>query len=360
MTGIDSYSTTPATNATATGGSVNWAEGQAPSTVNNTSRQMLADLRSYVNDLVWFQYGTGDQGAGNIAVPAVYASATSFTITGADVTVPYHVGRRVRAVGSATGTIYGTISATSYNGGNTTTTVTVRWDSGSLSNETLVISLSQIPVTGTPAPVSNVFAAAGGTADALTAAFTPITTSLTDGLQHYVRAASANATTTPTYAPDSLPAHTITKFGGAALIAGDIQAGHELILRYRLSATRWELLNPFPNYVEGTWTPVDNSGASLSLTINRAIYRRIGNLVTIQASITYPSTVSGANASLSGLPFAVPANGGATAYIATSSSFAVANSGASTIAIVQASGNAQSNSSISTGTLIFSLTYSVT
>lgn len=150
MTGIDSYSTTPATNATADGGAINWAEGQPPSSVNNTARQMLADTRGAFNDLVWFDYGTGDQGAGNIAVPSVYLSSTSFTITGADVTLVYESGRRVRAIGSSTGTIYGSISTSSYNSGNTKTTVTVLWDSGSLSNETLVICLSQIPVTGAP------------------------------------------------------------------------------------------------------------------------------------------------------------------------------------------------------------------
>lgn len=150
MTGIDSYSITPATNATADGGSINWAEGQPPSSVNNTARQMLADTRTSYNDLIWFQYGTGDQGAGNLAVPSVYASGTSFTITGADVTLVYTANRRVRAVGVSTGTIYGTIASSSYNSGNTKTTVVVVWDSGSLSNETLTISLSQIPATGSP------------------------------------------------------------------------------------------------------------------------------------------------------------------------------------------------------------------
>jgi len=150
MSGIDSYSTTPATNAAATGGAVNWAEGQPPSTVNNSARQNMADTRGAFNDLIWFNYGTGEQGASDLAVPSVYASSTSFTITGADVTLIYTAGRRVRAVGTGTGTIYGTISSSSYNGGNTTTTVNVVWDSGSLSNETIVVSLSQIPVTGGP------------------------------------------------------------------------------------------------------------------------------------------------------------------------------------------------------------------
>lgn len=162
MTGIDSYSITPATNATADGGAINWAEGQPPSSVNNTARQWMADERARQNDLIWFQYGTGDQGAGNLAVPSVYSSGTAFTITGADVTTVYNIGRRVRAVGSGTGTIYGTISSSSYNSGNSTTTINVTWDSGSLSNETLVISLSQIPVTGNPVPNAAPYGFIGG------------------------------------------------------------------------------------------------------------------------------------------------------------------------------------------------------
>ena len=60
-----------------------------------------------------------------------------------------------------------------------------------------------------------------------------------------VGATAANATTTPTFSPNGLTARTIVKTGGNALAAGDIVGdGHELILRYLLASTRWELLNP--------------------------------------------------------------------------------------------------------------------
>ncbi len=149
MSGVDSYSTTPATNATATGGAINYSEGMPPSAVNNTGRQEMADIRSAFNDLAWFQYGSGDQNtATHLALPGVYASGTSWTYAGVDVTTAFHTGRRVRAVGVSTGTIYGTISSSSF---STNTTVNAVWDSGaSLSNETLTISLSQVPVTGQP------------------------------------------------------------------------------------------------------------------------------------------------------------------------------------------------------------------
>lgn len=58
----------------------------------------------------------------------------------------------------------------------------------------------------------------------------------------------------------------------------------------------------------GTWTPADGSGAGLAITVNDARYWKLGSLVIASCSITYPATASGANAVLSGLPFAVDAN----------------------------------------------------
>lgn len=85
----------------------------------------------------------------------------------------------------------------------------------------------------------------GGAADAITATYSPVLTALVDGQLCHVRATAANATTTPTFAPNGLTAHTIVKEGGSALALGDIVGdGHELILRYDLANTRWDLLNP--------------------------------------------------------------------------------------------------------------------
>lgn len=93
--------------------------------------------------------------------------------------------------------------------------------------------------------IPTLWATGGGTADAITATYSPANTTLTDGLLLGVRATAANATTTPTFSPDGLTAHTITKLGGAALQPGDIKGAlTELLLRYNLANTRWELLNP--------------------------------------------------------------------------------------------------------------------
>jgi hypothetical protein len=89
-----------------------------------------------------------------------------------------------------------------------------------------------------------VWAVAGGTADAITATYSPATTAPADGQLYYVRATAANMTATPTFAPDGQTARTITKFGNKALGIGDIYgAGQELILRYRTSDTKYEWLN---------------------------------------------------------------------------------------------------------------------
>lgn len=145
MAGIKEYDTTAGNNSTIN--SIDISEGCAPSGINNAIRQILADSRSQWNDANWFEYGDGD-GSFTIA----YASGTSFTVNGIDVTSIYHAGRRVRAVGSSTGTIYGTISSSSF---STNTTVNVTWDSGSLSNESLTISLSILDSTNSGIPVLN-------------------------------------------------------------------------------------------------------------------------------------------------------------------------------------------------------------
>jgi len=137
MADIKAWSSTAADNNSAPPDG--WPENQLPSTVNNCGRETMAAVRRWYEDAEWRDFGD----------TCTYASGTSFTVSG-DLTARYVVNRRIRAVGSATGTIYGTISSSSYS--NPTTTVTVTWDSGSLSSETLAISLG---VTPTNKPIAN-------------------------------------------------------------------------------------------------------------------------------------------------------------------------------------------------------------
>lgn len=89
--------------------------------------------------------------------------------------------------------------------------------------------------------------AASGTADAITGAYTPAISVLANGMTLYVRASSANATTTPTFTPASgtIAAKQIVKGAGSALAAGDIAGGgHWIELQYDLTLDKWVLLNP--------------------------------------------------------------------------------------------------------------------
>jgi hypothetical protein len=142
MAGIKDYSST-ASNNTSVGG-VSIAEGMLPSNINNAFRAVTADIREWYNDSQWVIYGDGDG-----SFTAAYASATSFTINGVNVTGFYHADRRIKAVGSSTGTIYGTIASSSF---SSNTTVNVTWDSGSLSSETLTIYVGALSKSNTSLP----------------------------------------------------------------------------------------------------------------------------------------------------------------------------------------------------------------
>jgi hypothetical protein len=126
---LGKYDTTAANNSATGTSSVSVAEGMLPSNINNAFRDVMADIRQHYNNAEWIEYGDG---AGTYS-PA-YASSTSFRIDGSNVSSVYHIGRRVKVTASTPGTIYGTITGVAFSGN---TTVTVAWDSGSLSDEAI-------------------------------------------------------------------------------------------------------------------------------------------------------------------------------------------------------------------------------
>lgn len=156
------------------------------------------------------------------------------------------------------------------------------------------------------------WAVAAGVADAITAAYTPAVTALTDGLILAFRATAANATTTPTFKADGTTAHTITKNGGAALSAGDIAANlSEYIVRYNLANTRWELLNPSVG-VAGTWTPT--LGGTATYNSRSATYTKNGRTVTFNLIIDVLLIGTGSQTQIGTLPFPVNASGGTRGF----------------------------------------------
>lgn len=120
---ISGWSTSAASNAIV--GSIDWAEGMAPAAVNNSARQMMADTADwYRNSGEWIARGD----------TPVYVGASQFKFVGSNKTSIYSVGRRIKLVAPTPGTIYGTITASAF---VTDTTITVSWDSTTLTNETL-------------------------------------------------------------------------------------------------------------------------------------------------------------------------------------------------------------------------------
>lgn len=108
------------------------------------------------------------------------------------------------------------------------------------------IGTSWLPWAGDAAKGSSLYIAVGeGTSDAITAAFDPAITELTNGLVVFVRALASNATTTPTFSPDGLTAATITKGTYQPLAVGDIAGnGYWMILQYDTTQGKWVLQNP--------------------------------------------------------------------------------------------------------------------
>jgi hypothetical protein len=82
--------------------------------------------------------------------------------------------------------------------------------------------------------------------------------------------------------------------------------------------------NTLDDYEEGTWTPIDTSGASLSYTSNSGRYTKIGNRVLASGTYTYPSTANATVNKSGGLPFSVLSGEGTRAgYIGYTDSAAI-------------------------------------
>ena len=136
MTDIKSWSTTASQNIDAVPNG--FPEGMAPSGVNDAAREVMAAVRRQWNDAQWFDYGDGGK-AGTYA----FVSANQFRVISsppADLTQEYHAGRRVKVIAPTPGTIYGTVTASSFSSPDTT--VTVAFDAGNLANEALSVQLS--------------------------------------------------------------------------------------------------------------------------------------------------------------------------------------------------------------------------
>ena len=158
------------------------------------------------------------------------------------------------------------------------------------------------------------WAIAAGTADVITAVYPDPVTVLTDGLILGFRASAANATATPTFGPDGLTQHTITKVGGVALVPGDIPAVNaEMMVRYNLANTRWELLNPAA--AAAKWGVAGGTVDAITLTLSPALLTvPDGTLISFRALGANATTTP--NLAVSGLTARTITKQGGAALVA--------------------------------------------
>lgn len=136
---------------------------------------------------------------------------------------------------------------------------------------------------------------AGGTANALTGAYTPAIAALTNGLFLSLRATLASTAVVPTFTPNSgtIAAKAIVKGNNQPLVAGDISgAGHWLELQYDLTLDKWVLLNPAnavaqQNQIQSIAAAVAANALTLTLNPTQLDFRSptLGNGVPNKRSI---------------------------------------------------------------------------
>lgn len=134
MSKVGLWSTTAANNnSTPPDG---WPEGQAPSTVNDCAREMMAQIRTLLNDMSFVDLGMTPTRTGN----------TTFTVTG-NQTSFFDIGRRVKAFDAST--LYGTVISSSF---TTNTGITLRLDSGALTTSLSSVAVSVLGNTNHALP----------------------------------------------------------------------------------------------------------------------------------------------------------------------------------------------------------------
>ena len=118
--------------------------------------------------------------------------------------------------------------------------------------------------------------------------------------------------------------------------------------------------NKLDDYEEGTWTP---TGVGLTLSSPSGTYTKVGRLVTVTWQFVYPTTSSGSQTSIAGLPFTVGTgynNGGNHGYVNGSAAVSIAHITAVTTSLLYRTANggvALTHADLSGATIRGSMTY---
>jgi hypothetical protein len=133
MANLRKWSSSASGNSSVAGGAntINFAEGQAPGSVNNSAREMMAQIRAI--------YSPGEWGWVEHSATASIASQTAFKLAG-NQTANWVANRRWR-LRSGSSDRYGTVVSSSF---TSETTITVTVDSGSLSASHSLAALSAV------------------------------------------------------------------------------------------------------------------------------------------------------------------------------------------------------------------------
>ena len=111
---------------------------------------------------------------------------------------------------------------------------------------------------------------------------------------------------------------------------------------------------------DGTFIPIDSSGATLTFSASNGNYRKVGTTVLVWGSASYPSTASAVPAVIGGLPFTASNNSTAgfpaISLFASGVTFGFVNKNATTFGLGNA-GAAVNNVVLSTTTVYFSGIY---
>lgn len=233
-----------------------WPEGQAPSTINDCAREMMAAIRTYLSDAQFF----------DPANTPSYLSATSFSLNTADVTT-FHVGRRVKLNDAST--LYGTIDSVSG------TTVSVRLDSGALTQSLSSVAVSILGNNPSALPEStyrrNVLINGNIDVWQRSATITPANNantytadrwmwlqSSTGSVNVSIAERSANAANVPTVAQCGM---VLTQSLRISVSAADVTmgTGDFGLLQYRMEGVDWRQVAHRPN-VFSFWANSNRSG----------------------------------------------------------------------------------------------------
>ena len=120
--------------------------------------------------------------------------------------------------------------------------------------------------------------------------------------------------------------------------------------------------NTLDDYEEGAWTPVGNG---VSLTATSGIYTKVGNVVHVNGTWTYPINSNASAATISGLPFTSSSNSANYAGTVTISTYGsdnlypFINAGTNQILIRNNVNSDLTNTNLSNSFVIFMATYRV-